>query len=240
MPDVDLPEPTRYGEVVWLEPYPDMLLDELPGGPAGPEARFETMETVSLAFVTALQLLPPRQRAVLILRDVLGFHAGEVARILDSTEESVTSALKRARASLAGRMPPASADAPGPSSAVERELVDRFARAFEAADVDAIVELLTDEVRLAMPPLPMEWHGRDLAARFLRPVFGRRQAAYRVVPTRANRQPALGVYARDPATGVWHAMGLLVLTLAGAGIGAITRFETGVLASFGLPRTMRD
>jgi RNA polymerase sigma-70 factor (ECF subfamily) len=133
----DLPEPTRLGEVLWLEPYPDLLLDQLMDTAPGPEARFEAREAVSLAFVTALQLLPPRQRAVLILRDVLGFHAREVAQILDSTEESVTSALKRARATLQRRLPRSSEreQAPAPGSAAERELVERFTRAFEAQDV---------------------------------------------------------------------------------------------------------
>ena len=131
----DLPEPTQLGQVLWLEPYPDLLLDQLADTAPGPEARFEARETVSLAFVTALQLLPPRQRAVLILRDVLEFHAREVAQVLDSTEESVTSALKRARATLQRRLPRSGEreQPPAPGSAAERELVERFTRAFAKA-----------------------------------------------------------------------------------------------------------
>src|SRR6202012_4037336 len=137
------PEATRTGEIAWLEPYPDVLLEGLADASPGPEARFEASEAISVAFVTALQLLPPRQRAVLILRDVLGFHAWEVAQILDSTEESVTSALKRARATLQRRLPGSSEreQAPAPGSAAERELVERFTRAFEAKDVPGIVGL---------------------------------------------------------------------------------------------------
>jgi RNA polymerase sigma-70 factor (ECF subfamily) len=162
MAEIDLPEPTGRGEVLWLEPYPDAQLEGIADSAPGPEARYESREAISLAFVTALQLLPPRQRAALILRDVIGFHAREVAQILDSTEESVTSALKRARASLERRLrsPGEQEPPPAPNSAVEQELVERFTRAFEASDVDGLVALLADDVRLAMPPLPLEWRGR--------------------------------------------------------------------------------
>ena len=158
IPGVDPPEPTRLGEVVWLEPYPDVLLDDAMGVPLGPEARYEQTESISLAFVTALQVLPPRQLAVLVLRDVLGFHANEVAEMLDSTVESVTSALKRARASLEPAR--SSADerepAPTPDSPSERALVAEFVRAYESADLDAVVALLTDDVFVSMPP-PFGW-----------------------------------------------------------------------------------
>jgi RNA polymerase sigma-70 factor (TIGR02960 family) len=237
----DLPEPTRPGQVLWLEPYPDRLLDQLMDAAPGPEARLEAREAVSLAFVTALQLLPPRQRAVLILRDVLGFRAREVAQVLDSTEESVTSALKRARATLQRRHPgPGEREQPpAPGSATERELAERFARAFEAKDVDGIVGLLAEDVWLTMPPIPLEWQGRDLAARFLA-ATAFRHARRRLVATRANGQPAFGIYVRDPQATVLQATGLLVLTLAGDRICAMTRFETSVLACFGLPRTLPD
>jgi RNA polymerase sigma-70 factor (ECF subfamily) len=237
----ELPEPTRLGGVLWLEPYPDILLDQLMDTAPGPEARFEAREAVSLAFVTALQLLPPRQRAVLILRDVLGFHAGEVARVLDSTEESVTSALKRARATLQRRLPGSGEreQPPAPGCAAERELVERFTRAFEAKDVQGIVGLLTEDVWLTMPPIPLEWQGRDLADRFLTATaIG--HVRRRLVATRANGQPAFGLYVRDPQAPILHAIGLMVLTLAGDRICAMTRFETSMLAYFGLPRTLPD
>jgi RNA polymerase sigma-70 factor (TIGR02960 family) len=237
----DLPEPTRLGQVLWLEPYPDLLLDQLMDTAPGPEARFEAREAVSLAFVTALQLLPPRQRAVLILRDVLGFHAREVAQVLDSTEESVTSALKRARATLQ-RLLPRSAErgqSPAPGSAAERKLVERFTRAFEAKDVHGIVGLLTEDVWLTMPPIPLEYQGHDLADRFLTATALWLERP-RLVATRANGQPAFGIYVRDSQAPVLHAIGLLVLTLAGDQISAMTRFDTSTLAYFGLPRTLPD
>jgi RNA polymerase sigma-70 factor (TIGR02960 family) len=236
----DLPEPTRLGEAIWLEPYPDALLDDLEGTPPGPESVYETREAISLAFVTAVQVLPPRQRAVLILRDVLGFHAGEVATMLESTEEAVTSALKRARATLDGRLPaPGSREPPPPPhSAAERRLVDRFTEAFESSDIDAVVALLTEDVRLTMPPLPLEYNGREVAARFLTAVSLHRQRRYRMIPTRANGQPAFGVYICDPGSTVFHAIGLLVLTLAGGGISEMARFDTSVLPAFGLPRKL--
>src|SRR5215813_3336302 len=131
----DPPEPTRLGEVLWLEPYPDVLLEGIPDSAPGPEARYQAQESISLAFIKALQLLPPRQRAVLILRDVLGFHASEVTVILGTSEESVTSALKRARDALQRQYPPPEQrEPPPPGSTAERDLVDRLTRAFETAD----------------------------------------------------------------------------------------------------------
>ena len=238
IPGVEPPEPTRLGEVVWLEPYPDTLLDGGISVPPGPEARYEQAETISLAFVTALQLLPPRQVAVLILRDVLGFHASEVAGMLDSTTGSVNSALKRARASLqqrlaavAGREPPPAAGSPS-----EEALVARFSSAWESADVDALVALLTDDVFMSMPPLPLEYEGRDVVVRFCGGLFdgGRR---FDLVPARANGQPAFGAYLRVP-DGIRRGVGLYVLTLTGDRICAMTRFDDSVLSSFGLPRSL--
>jgi RNA polymerase sigma-70 factor (TIGR02960 family) len=236
-PRGDPPEPTRLGEVLWLEPYPDVLLEGLSDSGPGPEAQYVARESISLAFITALQLLPPRQRAALILRDVLGFHAGEVAGILGTSEESVTSALKRARAALQRRyLPPGQPEPPPPGSAAEQDLVARLTRAFETADVAGIVALLTEDARLTMPPLPLEYQGRELAARFLTAVG--QGGTWRLVPTRANGQPAFGFYARDPQTEVCHALGLLVLTLSGSRISAMTRFDNSVLPRFGLPRTL--
>src|SRR5215208_7615869 len=168
IPNVEPPEPTRLGEVVWLQPFPDALLHEdAIDVPLGPEARYEQSEAISLAFVTALQVLPARQRAVLILREVLGYHANEVADMLDSTLESVNSALKRARASLRHRLPPTGEHEPppAPDSPAEQALAAKFARAYESGDVDSLVALLTADVRVAMPPIPLEYHGRDVVAR---------------------------------------------------------------------------
>jgi hypothetical protein len=185
-----------------------------------------------------LQLLPPRQRAALILRDVLGFHASEAARILDTTEESVTSALKRARAALERHQRSAGEPAPRPGSAAEQWLVDQLTRAFESADVDGIVGLLTEDVWLTMPPLPMQYQGRALAARFLLATAFRPGWTIRLIPTRANGAPAFGFYARDPETGGYYTVGLMVLTLSGTRISALTRFDPGVLPRFGLPLTL--
>jgi RNA polymerase sigma-70 factor (TIGR02960 family) len=233
------PEPTRAGDPVWLEPYPDLLLEGLADRSPGPEARYETREAISLAFITALQLLPPRQRAVLVLRDVLGFRAGEVAHILDTSEESVTSALKRARATLERRSAAGQASAaPEPDSQAETELVERLTRAYEANDLDGVVALLADDVWLRMPPIPLEYQGRDLAARFFSVVAFRPGRRFRVITTRANHQPALGVYVAEPHARILHANGLVVLTLAGNRIAVMTRFDNTVLPRFGLPRTL--
>ena len=235
--DVDPPEPTRLGEVVWLEPYPDLLLGDLPDGAPDPQARYEAREAISLAFITALQLLPPRQRAALILRDVLDFRVSEAAEILQASEQSVSSALKRARATLARELPPQGQAPPPPRSAVEQQLVARLTQAFEAADVDGIVALLTEDAWLTMPPLALEYQGRELATRFLALAF-RNRRRYRLVATRANGQPALGLYVYDRHAPVLHANGLIVLTLAGDQISTITRFDASVLPRFGLPRSL--
>jgi RNA polymerase sigma-70 factor (TIGR02960 family) len=233
---VEPPEPTRMGEAVWLEPYPDVLITD---AATSPEARYEAREAVSVAFVTALQLLPPRQRAVLILRDVLDFPAREVAGMLETTEQSVTSALKRARATVARELPQADQAPPAPNSPAEQDLVNRFVRAFESSDVDALVALMTDDVWVRMPPVPMEYQGRELARRFFTTVGFRQGRRFRLVPTRANGQPAFGVYLHDPFAPVAHALGLLVITLAGDRVSAITRFDP-TFARFGLPRTLPD
>src|SRR4051794_37863910 len=234
------PAPTRMAEPLWLEPYPDALLDELPDATAGPEARYETKEAVGLAFVTGLQQMAPRQRAVLVLRDVLGFQASEVAAMLECSEASVTSLLQRARATIDARVPPDRAQAPVPRSARERELVARFAEAFERNDVEGVIALRTDDAWVTMPPEPWEYQGAEAIERFLRDrIVGRAGRGVRLVPTRANGQPAFGHYMEDPHAPIGRSAGILVLTLEGDRIAAITRFAgSGVLASFGLPRTL--
>ncbi|WP_254206909.1 sigma-70 family RNA polymerase sigma factor [Nocardia alni] len=229
VPDVEPPEPTRLGEIVWLQPYPDILLE---GVTDDPQAGYERSESISLAFITALQALPPRQVAALVLRDVLGFHAAEVADMLDTTVDSVNSALKRARATMQ-RRPPAP-----PSRATEDALVARFVRAWETADLDALITLLTDDVFISMPPIAFEYEGREPAQRFCATIFraGRR---FELVPTRANGQPAFGAYLRSP-NGISHGTGLYVLTLADNRISAMTRFDNTVLPWFGLPRSIQS
>jgi RNA polymerase sigma-70 factor (ECF subfamily) len=237
--EADTPKPTRYGEVLWLEPYPDALLEGIADGAAGPEARYETREAVTLAFLTALHRLPPRQRAVLVLRDVLGFSATDVAAMLDTTPTSVNSALIRARATIEERGPRAHDRAPLPRSAQEHELVARFADAFERGDVEPIVVLLTKDASLTMPPEPEEYQGHEAIKRFYANVFARRDNPHRLIATRANSQPAFGQYVKDPHSDVGRARGLLVLTLDGDRISHITRFAaTSALPHFGLPRTI--
>jgi RNA polymerase sigma-70 factor (ECF subfamily) len=231
------PEPHAASDVTWLEPYPDLLLEGIQDAAPGPDARVEAREAISLAFVTALQLLPPRQRAVLILRDVLGFRVREVAAMLDAGEESVSSALRHARANLHSRLPPPGDPPPAPDSAAERTVVDHLVTAYEAGDVAALVALLTEDVVMTAPLAAGAFLGPAAAQRALEAIFAQGRS-YRLLGTRANGQPAFGVYVRDPATGVYHANGMLVTTLAGDRIRAMTRFDNSVIARFGLPRRL--
>ena len=236
----DMPEPTRRAEPIWLEPYPDVLLEGIPDQAPGPEARYETKEAIALAFIVGLQHLPPQQRAVLVLRDVLGFRAGEVADMLDATEQSVNSLLRRARAALESRLPAAGRErAPLPNSKLERDVVGRFADAVRTGDIDGMVALLTDDAWLTMPPEPHEYQGHQAIGVFLR---GRevRRGRLRLAATRANTQPAFGCYLPSAQTDVARPYALFVLTLEGARISAITWFaDSGVFPHFGLPRILR-
>jgi RNA polymerase sigma-70 factor (TIGR02960 family) len=233
-----VPPATRETEIIWLEPYPDVLLEGLPDSGPGPDAVYAARESISLAFITIVQTLPPRQRAVLVLRDVMGFRAAEVAEMLETTEESVTSALKRARATLSDDDELRHAPPPLPGSPEERELLRKLTIAYEAADIDALVELLTEDVWMRMPPVPLEYQGRELTRDFMTAVAFRPGREFRLLPTRANGQPAFGLYPRDEATGLFRAYGVLVFTLSGNAISAITRFDNSVLGAFGLPRTL--
>jgi RNA polymerase sigma-70 factor (TIGR02960 family) len=240
-PPFDAPEPTRRAEPVWLQPYPDALPDGLPSTAVGPDAVLEAKETIALAFVVAVQRLPPRQRAVLLLRDALGFRSQEVAGMLNTSEASVNSALQRARATMAAVLPaPDRERAPLPRSARERGIAQRFAAAYTEDDVDGVVALLTEDAWFTMPPANLEYQGPSAIAGFLR-----RSALYRegrrtaLIPTRANGQPAFGCYVPDSRAEVFHQHGILVLTMEGARISAITRFtDGGLVPYFGLPRTL--
>jgi RNA polymerase sigma-70 factor (TIGR02960 family) len=237
----DTPVPTRVGEPTFLEPYPDVLLEGVIDPSPGPDARYEARETVELAFIAALAHLPPRQRATLVLRDVLGFHAAEVAEVLDSSVDSVKGALKRARATLEQRLPATGRDHPPlANSPGERELVRRFADAFQADDISGVVALLTEDAWLTMPPVALEYQGRSAIASFLGEVATWRGGQrYRLVATRANTQPAFACYRTDAHAPIAHATGLVVLTLEGEQIAAITQFmDPSILSRFGLPATL--
>ena len=233
-------EPTRRIDPMWLEPYPYVLLEDIPDRSAGPAARYEARESIELSFIVALQHLPPRQRAALVLGDLLGFRTAEVAEMLDTAEASVKGALQRARATLRARLPTADRErAPRPNSASERQLVGRFADAVQSGDVDEIVSLLTDDALLTMPPQPLEYQGHEAIAAFLRHRAELRGAPLLVVPTRANTQPAFGCYLPDAHAAIARPYGLIVLTLEGDAIAAITWFaDTGVFRHFGLPRSL--
>jgi RNA polymerase sigma-70 factor (TIGR02960 family) len=247
-PEATLPEPAGAGDAPpWLEPYPDVLLDHLVDQHPGPEARYETTEAISLAFIVALQLLPPRQRATLVLRDVLAYHAAEVAQMLGTTQEAVNSALKRARATVDNHLADSGSSGTGsrrperqPDAAVEHRLVARLTDALERADLDALIEMLVTDVRFSMPPAMLEYRGIESARRVLAAVTFRPGRTYRVVPTRANGQPAFGLYLADPHASVYRAYSLLVITTAGDRITVVTGFNTNVMTRFGLPRTLPE
>jgi RNA polymerase sigma-70 factor (TIGR02960 family) len=237
------PPPTRTTEPVWLEPYPDVLLEGVAERAQEPDARYQAREAIGLAFIYAVQRLPPRQRAVLVLRDVLGFRASEAAEMISSTEISVNRLLQRARRAVDRTVPAgALSEAPLPDSPQERELVSRFATAFEAGDIESVVALLSDDASMTMPPEAAEYQGPEAIQGFLStvPASGALER-FRLVPTRANGQPAFGCYMKDPHTPIAHAYGLMVLTLRGDRIVGLSGFaDTSVFAPFGLPRTLRE
>jgi RNA polymerase sigma-70 factor (TIGR02960 family) len=238
-PQIELPEPTRRTEPVWLQPYPDLLLEDLPDRAPGPESRYEARESIELAFIIALQHLPPRQRAVLVLRDVLGYRTSEVAEMLDTTGVSVKGMLQRARATVQAHAPAGGSRAPAPNSARERELAGRFADAMQHGDTAAIVALLTADAWLSMPPEPHQYQGHAAIGAFIDERARRRGVPLRVVPTHANSQPAFGCYLPTPPAHIARAYGLLVLTLDDDRICAMTWFsDTSVFPYFGLPRTL--
>jgi RNA polymerase sigma-70 factor, ECF subfamily len=222
-------------ESVWVEPFPDNLLG---GDPAGPDAVYEKRESVELAFIAALQHLPARQRAVLLLREVLGFSGGEVAAALDSTPEAVYSALQRAHHAIEQRLPDRSQQATLRSlgDGRIRRLAEDYVDAWERGDVDALAAMLADDAAMAMPPRPTWYRGREAVAAFLRrwPLAGKLRS--RLVPVSANGQLAFGHYTREGDTGSYTAHGVNVLTLRGSEIDTMTVFlEPQALARFGLP-----
>jgi RNA polymerase sigma-70 factor (TIGR02960 family) len=237
IPPFQPPEPSRRGEITWLQPYPDTLLEGIADTAPGPDARYQATESIELAFIAGLQRMPPRQTATLVLRDVLGFAADEVAGMLGTTPIAVKGTLQRARAALdehrdqAGR-----GRAPRPGSDRERALARRFADAYVAADIDSVVALLTDDAWLSMPPAPHQYHGIAAIRSMLRASFDHRgDDRMYLLPTAANTQPALAGYVGDRASAAAVPSGLFVLSVAGAKIYAITRFHLDELyPRFGL------
>jgi len=224
-------------ESVWLEPYPDEGLG-LESGLLGPDARYEQREGIELAFTAALQHLPARQRAVLILRDVLGFSARETADALETTSVSVDSALQRAHKSVDERLPKQTQQATLRSLGDQAlgEVVDRYVAAWERNDVDAVVAMLTEDARMTMPPLPSWYSGREAIAGFLRGWPLSDEKRWRLVPTSANAQPAFGGYLWDEGTQTFRAHSVEVLTLRGTRIEEVTAFLTAhAFSQFGLP-----
>jgi RNA polymerase sigma-70 factor (ECF subfamily) len=222
---------TRSDVPWWLEPYPDALIGDVE---SGPEARFEARESIALSFVAGLQGLPTQQRAALVLRDVLGFSAAEVAEMLGSTPASVNSALQRARAAF---QPSRDRDQVTlPRSRHEAETVEHFVDALERGDIQRVVALLTDDARMTMPPEPFELQGSHRVAEYLGRVW---REGVTVVMTRANNAPAFAYYRPDPHADVYRASGLMVVSVAGARVSSLTRFaDQSLFATFGLPRTL--
>ena len=240
-PATALPEPATNDEPTWLEPYPDKLLSGLPDTAPGPEARYESRESISLAFITALQHLPPRQRAALVLRDACGYRAAEAAEILDCSLDTVNGSLKRARAALSALLPADTiTQSPLPGSAAERDVVGRFTDAFERGDVATLVAMLTDDAWLTMPPWPLGFRGPAAAAaccrRWSSAAAPAASGSSPPGPTGSRRSPATSPTAMTPAA---SGQGLIVPTLAGTRISGVTRFlDNGLLSRFGLPASL--
>jgi RNA polymerase sigma-70 factor (TIGR02960 family) len=224
-PPFQPPEPSRRSHVTWLQPYPDTLLEHVPDIGRDPEARYTAREAIELAFITALQHLTPRQAAVLVLCDVLGYPLGEVAPMLDTTPTAIKGLLQRARGAIERHRDPAPQTPPAPGSAPERHVVEQFAEAFAGDDFDTLVSLLSDKAWLAMPPAPHEYHGVPAIISFLRT-----SAAWRVsqglriqlCPTRMNGQPAFA--SQFVGDAFERPGGLIVLTLAGDRLRGMTLF----------------
>jgi RNA polymerase sigma-70 factor, ECF subfamily len=221
-------------DVPWLQPIPDALLRAEPDDPA---SIVTSRTSLRLALIAALQYLPARQRAVLILRDVLGWRAAEVAGLLGTTTAAANSVLQRARARL-DRVAPAEDEMREPADPGERALLDRYAAAFENSDIGALMQLLREDAVLEMPPLPMWFAGRERVGRFFGSQVLGEPGSFRMLPTAANGQPAFAAYLREP-DGAHHAHAITVLTLTGSSVARIVSFnDPGLFPAFGLPQVL--
>ena len=229
---------SSFAEVPWLQPYPDRLLDEVAPSEAEPDAVVVARETIELTFLAVIQLLSPQQRAVLILRDVLEWSAAEAAALLDTSVAAANSALQRARATLRDQLPERSEDrsASEDLSADERALLQGFIETHERGDTAAAAALLRDDVRVTMPPHPWLYEGRDAITPLM--ASAGELGDWRLVPTRANRQPAAASYLRRPGDSVYRAFKLDVLGVEDGAIAEITTFHSDVFAAFGLAETL--
>jgi len=232
--------PSPDPEVAWLQPYPDRLLDEVAASDAEPDALVVAKETIELAFLATIQLLPPRQRAVLILRDLLGWSAKETASLLETSVASANSALQRARATLKQHLPARRLEWAPSSEPTEEEraVLQRYMEATEQADADALAELLAEDVRCSMPPTPAWLQGREdvmiAMVQGLAPEFGQ----WRLLPTWANRQPAAACYLRRPGEVEYRAFAIDVLRVEDGRVAEITAFSAELFPAFGLPATV--
>ena len=227
-----------FAEVPWLQPYPDRLLDEVAPRDAEPDAVAVARETIELGFLATIQLLPGQQRAVFILRDVLGWSAVETAELLETSVAAANSALQRARATMRGRLPERGTPA-NELTADERALLAGYVDAHSRCDAAALAALVRDDVRVTMPPYPMCYQGRDSLTPLYDLAFGpERMGDWRLVPTNANRQPAAGCYLRRPGDTEFRAFKLDVLRVEGDAIAEFTTFDASLFAAFGLPATL--
>lgn len=225
-----------FRDVPWLEPFPDRLLALAAPEGEEPQAVAIGRETIELTFLAVIQLLPPRQRAALILRDVLDWPVRQVAELLELTTAAVNSALQRARATLRNQMPTSEREGwvvPAPSTQVERDVLNRFIRAYEDGDIDATLSLVSDDVRVTMPPAPYLFEGRDAISQLAQ--RARTTGDWRLLPTAANRQPAAACYLREPGDTEFRAFKIDVLRLVDGAIGEITTFGAKHFPAFDLP-----
>jgi RNA polymerase sigma-70 factor (ECF subfamily) len=235
-----VPSADSFAEVPWLQPYPDRLLDLAAPPDAEPSAMAVARETIELAFLAAIQLLPAQQRAVVILRDVLEWSAKETAELLDTSVAGVNSALQRGRATLREKLPARDSHVPGEPTSVERSLLARYIEAHQAGDVAGLTALVRDDIRITMPPRPWVYDGVPSLAPLFQAAFGGSHGDWLLVPTSANRQLAAANYLRSPGEDFYRAFKIDVLRFAGGRIAEITTFDNTLFAAFGLPRTWEE